>query len=147
MTPLETLVLVLGIPFFFIEISQLIQLVRSQKKLTSIWERVLENPQYAGAVVNNAVQGYIAAFNESEEVRTQFFGFIQNCAVSGAVAIKAWANGPDGVTDDAAKKQALKAVPKPIRGLVQTMDILGIDVKSMAKKKAHAQVDNVIEGW
>lgn len=82
MSTLELIVVMLGIPFFFIEISQLIQLVRSQKKLTSIWERILESPQYSGQVLQNFLFGFMESINNDPNKKATFQTFIDDMGLS-----------------------------------------------------------------
>jgi len=148
MTPLETLVLVLGIPFFFIEISQLIQLVRSQRKLTSIWEKILEDEEYAGEVLKNFVFGFMEEISEDEESRDIFITFISSMGLNVVESIRQYYNNhvPGEV-----KKEAMKGVPKPLRGIIKAADAVGIDLGGILKGKLNNTAKEVAEeavaGW
>lgn len=149
MTPLETLVLVLGIPFFFIEISQLIQLVHSQKRLTSIWEKVLEDPTYAGHVVENAVIGFLDRFAEDEKVQQSFFAFVQNCAITGVVGIREYmGNAPAGNIVDVTKSGKMK-MGQGLPGILNQVfgSMLNGVVNGAEKKAAAKATEAVLEGW
>lgn len=74
-TWLEILVLVFGtflaIPFFIVELSQLLALVRSQRRLTNIWEKILEDPVYAGEVIANSISGILNKLDKDPNLKAR----------------------------------------------------------------------------
>lgn len=144
MTPLEFLVVILGIPFFFIEISQLIQLVRSQKKLTSIWERVLEDPEYAGKVVSNALFGFMEEVKNDKEKETIFFGFLQVCAVNGVEGVRAWM----GESASAGVNLPKRHPAKPFEGIInQVLPGIFDNIVKKGAKKAEQAAEGALAEW
>lgn len=148
LTVLEMIVLMLGIPFFIIEISQLIQLVRSQKKLTSIWEKILEDEEYAGKVLENFVFGFMERISEDEESEKILYGFLTKIGFNIVESLRHYyaENVPAEM-----KKEALKGVPKPLKGIVKAADAVGIDIggiiNSKIKEAAKKTAEGTVEGW
>jgi len=112
MTPLEILVMSLGFPFLIVEISQLYQLVRSQRRLTSIWETILEDPEYAGDVASNFVFGFVKNISEDPEKEKAFYAMIQVMAAHATASIKQqWSQ--------AVKKKAPKNIFEALQSLTE----------------------------
>jgi hypothetical protein len=88
---LETILFVLailGFVFIVVEVGQLYQLVRSQRRLTSIWETILGDPEYAGSVASNFIFGFIKDIQQDKAKETEFYALVQVMAAHATSAIK-----------------------------------------------------------
>jgi len=88
---LETILFVLailGFIFIVVEVGQLYQLVRSQRRLTSIWETILGDPEYAGSVASNFIFGFIKDIQQDKAKETEFYALVQVMAAHATSAIK-----------------------------------------------------------
>lgn len=153
MTPLELLVCVLGIPFFVVEVYQLYMLRKSQQRLTCIWEKVLEQPEYAGEVVANAIIGLIDKVEDDEEFGEELVVFVQRMSITAVNGVRTYLArvGPGDPVDMEMQKEALKGMPKWMKQGAKLANYVGIDVKEIMKRGAKAKVDAVVdtamEGW
>lgn len=143
MTILEWLVLI----FIFVEAWQLFQLIKVSKKQVGIWEHVLEDPEYAGQVVANAIDGYIQKLSKDPESRESFGRFLQQCGITVVEGVKGYFGGPDGVNPGVSLPKRHWA--KPFEGFVnmiggQIMEGLAKGGKKAAKEAVESAV---VPGW
>jgi len=129
---LEALIFFLGIYIMY----------RGQKKQTDLIEKIVYNPDYASAVAKNMIFGFMQDINEDEEKKEVFFRFIGEIGLNTVEGIRGYYNKsmPEEV-----KNQALKGVPKPLKGLIKAADVLGIDVGGMLKAKGKEVAQGAIE--
>lgn len=140
MTILEWLVLI----FIFIEAGQLYKLIQVNKKQVSIWEKILEDPIYAGEVLENFVFGFMDRVNTDTEAQEQFFGFVGTCGVNAAAAIRHYFTGnPDALMPEG----DLKGVPKGLKGIIKACNALGIPVKDIVVNAVNKQAKQMVDSW
>lgn len=98
-----------------------------------LWQSIIEDPEKAGQVLGNGIFGLIVKLKKDKEAQEIFFDFLGVMSMKAASAAVYWA---EHEMPEAMKKQAMKDVPKPLRGLIKAADALGFDIKRIGKDVA-----------
>ena len=138
MTMMEKLLFV----FIIIEAGQLFKLIQVSEKQVGIWERVLEDPEYAGKVVSNAIFGIMEKMEKEPKSYEVFVGFTQNLSINVLNGIRNHFAGEGGAGINFKKNSPLK----PLEGLINQavpglLDGFLKGTSKAAEKKAASAVD------
>lgn len=137
----------LMIAFILIEMFQvffiLVQVAQSKRML----ENVLSEPEFAGAILSNAVYGFLEDLSKDEKKQRAFFGAL---SVMGS-AMAQGAMGGGGVPSKPVKLSGFGKILEPFINSPQIQGMIGKRLGEFLDKtgKAGAEkaADKVIEGW
>jgi len=130
--------------FVIVEMAQLWKLVQISKQQTTLWEKMLENPEYAGQVIANAIEGLLVKLANNPEFESKVLNFVNMLAVSGFASVKEFVKGNGEALIKPILKLPKRHWAKPFEEIANSLAPEYIE-ELKATKKAAKQITKAID--